>query len=550
MSRGTLFGRVDSNLSFGRAIATGLLLLTLSGVAGEVRGQAAGVGRPGEAPVAAPWPEIRPGSQLEEYLRALQILGISEPYPWSIRGFSPLEMERIAPPDTARHPWAARFDLGRSSFEEDGFRLVAPRAGMVANTSYPFGSNDGPLWAGRGMTFDASGGAGFRWGPVSASLQPVVFWAQNADFSEGARRPTLDAPVRFGTDPYARLDMGESWIRLDWPWISAGVSTAGMSWGPAERFPLTMGTNAPGFPHVFLGTGLPLSLWIGELHGRFVWGRLQDSEWAPPSVSPGRRFASSVVAVFRPARPEGLEVGGARFFHLPWREGGPVAEDFLRPFEAFSKIRIGFEEDPEIPENQVVSVFFRWSFAGSGLEVFGELYREDHPVDARDLLVEPDHDLASTLGLRKVWLRDSGEMYVFRAEVLDAKVSHLERVRDQVTPYGHMRLRQGHTHRGQILGTPAAAGGEGMMVAVDRYHANGRWTGRLERILREDDRNSATREGGYARDVAYALTAEALVMRGRWEILGEVTGVWNLNRNFSGDEANVRLGIEGRWRPD
>ncbi|NIT85831.1 MAG: hypothetical protein GWN82_02640 [Gemmatimonadetes bacterium] len=46
----------------------------------------------------------------------------------------------------------------------------------------------------------------------------------------------------------------------------------------------------------------------------------------------------------------------------------------------------------------------------------------------------------------------------------------------------------------------------------------------------------------------HALTAEALLFRGPWELIAEVTGVWNLNRDFGEDHGNLRLGVSGRWR--
>src|SRR6187455_637160 len=51
--------------------------------------------------------EIFAGSELETYLRDLQTAGKSESYPWSIRSFSPAEIDRLAATDSA-HPWAAR----------------------------------------------------------------------------------------------------------------------------------------------------------------------------------------------------------------------------------------------------------------------------------------------------------------------------------------------------------------------------------------------------------------------------------------------------------
>src|SRR4051812_21683221 len=66
------------------------------------------------APLRAqqPLPDLRSeataGSEAERYLRVLQVAGAAPLYPWSLRAFSPAELDRLAS-GTAAHPWAPRF---------------------------------------------------------------------------------------------------------------------------------------------------------------------------------------------------------------------------------------------------------------------------------------------------------------------------------------------------------------------------------------------------------------------------------------------------------
>jgi len=56
--------------------------------------------------------EIFAGSELETYIRLLQIDGKAALYPWFIRSFSPKEIDRfLAQPSD--HPWAEHYDLGQ-----------------------------------------------------------------------------------------------------------------------------------------------------------------------------------------------------------------------------------------------------------------------------------------------------------------------------------------------------------------------------------------------------------------------------------------------------
>lgn len=507
--------------------------------------------------------EVFAGGELEEYLRLLQVAGKGTPYPWSIRGFSPLEVHRLAPRDSL-HPWAGRYGFRVREGGGPELRLHAPRAAAMFNSAFPHGGNDGPVWAGRGLTTALQAGFTARWRGVSLVVAPVLFRAENRPFelvphfrSESEpytdwRRPTqIDLPQGYGDAPYTRLDPGQSTLRADLEGVTLGVSTANQSWGPMVEYPIILGNNAPGFAHLFLGTARPLDVGVGKVHGRILWGRLEESGLSPAHPDSAVRFMTGAVAVFTPRGVPGLEVGGGRFFHSPWPEGGPGAAHLARPFETFVKVDLVREEEGEILEsivaNQLASLFARWAFPGSGLELYGELASEDHRHNLRDAITEPDHNSAYALGLRKVWTR-GGELWALRGEVLNAEPSHLARGRRQEPFYVHANTRQGHTHRGQLLGSPAAYGGSGSTLALDRYHPGGRWTLRWRRMLRQE-RGEFLETGEAERlDVLQGLGAEALLFRGRWEATARVEGVYNFNRNFESDAFNLGAALEVRAR--
>lgn len=507
------------------------------------------------------WGETSVNSELERYLRVLQVAGLAERYPWSIRAFSPDEIRRIASKEEAAHPWEDRFDL-RMEGEGAWISGVRPGAGVVYNTMYPYGRNDGAVWAGRGATVVAQAGIAGEAGPVSFSLVPMGFWAQNGDFPlaptgrvgelafADALNPTsIDQPQRFGDGSYGRLDPGQSSVRLDAYGVAVGVSTANQHWGPGHYFPLMLGNHAPGYLHGFVGTAHPVNLWIGHLHGRLVAGRLDQSDYTPWTGLEAKRFTSALVALFVPRGVEGLEIGASRFFHIPWRDEGPTSDDVLKPVEGLLKEGLRTDDNPDgsDPDNQLASVFARWVFPESGVEVYGEYAREDHNWDFRDLVLEPDHDSGYLLGLGKVWSTETHGLLALRAEVLNMRISHLARVRNQTVFYRHGRMRQGHTQRGQILASPAGYGGGAFALSLDRYHPEGRWGVRWIREVR-GERRGLNEDSTEDHDVLHTLTLDALFHRGRMDVRGELTGNLNLNRNFGADVGNVRLGVDVRMR--
>lgn len=508
--------------------------------------------------------EVFVGSEIENYLRLLQIDGKGDLYPWSVRSFSAAEVERLLPRDAA-HPWAGRYDLQPDT--SGGFRLemIRPRGQLIYNSAFPQGANDGPIWAGRGLTTAVQAGFSARYGALSLTVAPVVFRAENAAFelaptgydglrSYGdSRMPDhIDLPQRFGDAGFTRVDPGQSTLRLDLPVVAAGISTANQHWGPASEHPILLGNNAPGYLHGFLGTSAPLDVWIGRVHGRMVWGRLEQSDYSPVESAESRRFMSGVVGVFTPRGVPGLEIGAARFFHEEWPEEGISFDDFLKPIEGIWKGNLGDsnvlpEDSKSNRDNQLASAFFRWVFPRSGAEVYGEFGREDHSWDLRDFLLEPDHSGGYMLGLRKRWGRSEREFVALRGELLNLQVSHIARVRNQWPFYVHGWTRQGHTHRGQILGSAAGYGGAASILAADYYHTRGRWTAAWTRSVRQDRGSPWGTDVPDLQglDVIHSLGVEGLFFLGRFDVTAGLTGGYNLNRNFGPDAFNLNavLGV-------
>jgi hypothetical protein len=500
--------------------------------------------------------EVFVGSEIERYLRDLQVAGVVPLHPWSLRAFSPAELDRLALPDSA-HPWAGRYRLEREGDGNLRVRAVRPRVQIFYNSAFPYGTNDGPVWAGRGVTAAVEAGFAGSWGPLSLTLAPMAFVAENAPFTlmdhgaenvtpfgDGIYASVIDLPQRFGDGTYFVVDPGQSTLRLDALGVAAGFSTANQHWGPATDSPILLGNNAPGFAHLFLGTSRPVDVAVGRLHGQLVWGRLRESAWAHETATP-HRLLSAAVVTFTPRGAPGLEFGGARLFHAAWGPGGPGAAAFLKPFQGFLKVRrpesIGDVGDPE---NQLAEIFVRWTHPRAGVELWGTIAREDHSYDLRDFLLQPDHYSGYLLGVRKVWMAPAGDrLTAFRAEFVNSRVTHLSEVRQQAPFYIHGYMRQGHTHAGQLLGSVGAFGGLGSVVALDRYDGAGRWSLQWSRTLRDAPRErAAAAQGTSSRQ---SLGAERLHFLGGLEVGGRVAATYELNRHFAGrDVLNLNLALQ------
>lgn len=505
--------------------------------------------------------EVFAGSELESYLRLLQTLGKSEAYPWSIRSFSPAEVDRLAATDS-NHPWAQRYDLGRRQ-QPSGFRwdYVRPRVAFYLNSAFPYGGNDGAVWAGKGLTTSFQFGVSARWGPLSATVAPVAFRAENQSFplfrngeigrlsfADGQFPLALDRPQRYGTQPYSQVDLGQSTVRVDWLGIAAGVSTANQWWGPTDNYPYILGNNAPGFPHAFFGTSQPANLWLASLHARVVYGQLEQSAYSSvtgpvffrSSSEPGkRRYMAGLIATLQPRGASGLEIGGARFFHAARDSSGFGSHVFGLPFESLFK-KQSLDDITSLRDNQLASLFLRFAPPGTGFDVYAEYGREDYSADNRDLVLEPDHEATVNIGFRKAWA-SAGGMRVLRGEVFNYEWPAGDRTRDEGRVYLHSVLRQGHTNRGQLLGSDVGAGtGGAQTVAFDRYTTNGRLTAFVSRVVTHEVR-TFYRSGvaaGNTVDEINSIGVEGLRFIGPFDVMARVVLAVDLDRYFVADRAN------------
>jgi Capsule assembly protein Wzi len=492
------------------------------------------------------------GGDVERYLRVLQVAGAAPAYPWSIRGFSPAEVDRLLPDTTAAHPWRDRLPPADSAPGTLRVRAVRPQAGLTFNSAFPQGTNDGALWTGRGLTAALSAGFEVRVGrALSLRVEPLVFWSQNRSFpllvdgradslrfQDPYAPGAIDLPQRFGDGSFVRVDPGQTTLRVDGLGVAAGISTADQQWGTAVDQPLLLGPNGGGFPHVFLGTARPVNVGLGRLHGRILWGSGGQSDLSPMRGHGSRRLITGFTAVFLPARLAGLELGIGRFFHEPWPAGGVDGSDLLRPVETFFRETI--DERQEM-ENQLAALFFRWTLPRSGFEVYGEYLREDHNFDLEDLLMEPDRSSGYLLGARKVWSR-GGSLRTLRAEWVDTQPSHLDQGSHQALPYHHVQTRQGHTVNGQLLGSPAAYGGGGSVVALESFTPAGRWSVDWTRVRVASPRLTGlgTHTGV---DVVHSLGAEVVSFRGRMDLVGRLRGSLELNRHWADDAFNLHASL-------
>lgn len=498
----------------------------------------------------------------ERYVRVLQLTGRVPMHPVGIRPFNSHEARVLAP--RAAHPLAGRFGGVDSSEAGLRMRILRPAATTHVNGGAPQGEGMGAAWLGNGANAHLILGGRGRWGPLDAQVAPMAFWSQNAGFEladnglsgdaalREARFPNnIDAPQRFGTGAYGRVDPGYSRIGVDTRYVSAGVSTSPLAWGPARNEPLVLGPNGGGFPHFFFGTGEPLGIGIGHIHAKFVTGRIEQSDWSPVVSGNRSRLATAVVLTLAPRGLTGLELGAVRFEHREWVPGALTLDALTRPFTSvFNDNTSGVNSGAE---NGYASAFARWAIVPAALELYAEYGREDYTGSLRTLVEKPD-DLGNLLvGFQRVFGMRDDRFRVIRGELVNAELSANERGQRGITrplpPYLHSGVRQGHTVNGQLLGSAMAYGGAGWTVALDTYATTARTTWSLERRLLRDYLPIAAAEAGRSPQVRYTVGGERVhwLPRGR-EFGVQASLTMELNQNTIPRQDRVLASVGVSWR--
>ncbi|HEX2167448.1 MAG TPA: capsule assembly Wzi family protein, partial [Longimicrobiales bacterium] len=216
-------------------------------------------------------------------------------------------------------------------------------------------------------------------------------------------------------------------------------------------------------------------------------------------------------------------------------------------------------------DNQLLGVFFRWKSAPAGFEVYGEWARDDHWGTWTQFLRNLDSSQAWGLGLQKLIRRGDNALR------LSAEFTHLAdalpvRIAGRGGPiafYTNTSVRQGHTHRGQMLGAPIGTGGEALFVGGDYFWRAGRTSFSVERARYNEDAYTVSfaptfRAG--ARDTEISVRGGHLATVGALSVDAEVGWSLRYNMNFLGlssiepgepyrrdHNLSLRLGL--RWTP-
>ena len=182
-------------------------------------------------------------------------------------------------------------------------------------------------------------------------------------------------------------------------------------------------------------------------------------------------------------------------------------------------------------------------------ELYGERGYEDQFYDLRHFIQGPDHERTYMLGFQKTLSRSSQRLDVLKIELNNYQLPTIARVSLEGLVYVHGTLLQGHTNRGQLLGSSAGVGtAAASTISWTRYSPRGRSTFLFRRIV-QDSANVYAANGTVSpanSDITLSAGAERMRFGRRVDLGGKVELMEDFNRNHK-DVPNLNVQVMVRW---
>jgi hypothetical protein len=427
-------------------------------------------------------------------VNAVRALGFTDPY-----GFD-AKYDFTKPGDDTINALAPQLTYKDLAF----VRAVPVITRVQFNSHHDYGWQDGPMIPNKGLQMYASAGVYGRLykGLIEFQYAPEVVYAQNQDLpAPGVRRWRGDLPDRFGTEAYRRSSGGQSYIKLNVDFLTVGLSSANVAWGPGRFSTIMLSENAPGMNHFSVESNKPLKTKWGTLEGQFLTGKLKHSGFlystgptgdgsslepvfAVPGLDTTFRVWTGAVGVFSPTILPGFSLGVTRVVFTDGPVTNPNYSDYIALF--FSNPFRGGGGGTQVGVNQMAGAFVRYVMPESHVEFYGEYGFDDNRYDLEDLIVSPDHSRGYMWGVRKLQpVNGTKEYWDFTYEM-----GQYEGAKEMLnrTQFGYAVFYDGSpSNSGQYLGAGIGSGSNQWILNLDKVKENKRIGFTYERIARNND---------------------------------------------------------------
>lgn len=366
-------------------------------------------------------------------------------------------------------------------------RIYGPEWFNSYNTAAPYGQNDGALWQGRGYNTALTAGVRLEGYGVEVTFKPQVGWMENREFEtnpdiypnpysysfkSGSVNQKIDIVQRYGDKAFWNFDWGDSEIRWIWNTFTLGFGTQNPWLGPAYLNPMLGSNNSPGYPKFDLGIRkteiiIPHLGWsLGDIEGRIWVGQLEESKYFDNNQNNNKRMLCALSSSYSPSFIPGFTIGINRIFMTYWR-----TENFKYLLRLFTSSKENALASSGNDEDQKLAIFAEWKFEKVGFNIYGEYGLDDFTSNE---YTNPFHTAIYTVGIKQNIPLPFGLKSKINIELNDFEMSQDFQLQwPYMGYYAHGFIKQGYTHKGQILGAATCWGGNSQLIQYTVYYPKG-----------------------------------------------------------------------------
>lgn len=373
--------------------------------------------------------------------------------------------------------------------------FIDPQFLVVRNSGMPLSQNNSALWAGRGISTRTLTGIRVETPFAKITFAPQIiasenlFWLQRHNYFQpvtplnyigrGYTLPyyfytfPIDHPLSFGERRIRNFDLGESTVMVSHKGFEAGASNENNWWGPGIRNAMLLSNNAPGFLHLFVRTGKPVSTPLGGIEMRWLVGKLEESRYFDTLETNNMRSLAAFAATLQSKWDPNLTVGVSRSVYATAERWEQIPQRWGDVFRGVT------DDNPDILDqvwqedsvpggrDQLFTLFARWVFPASGAEVYGEWGRTRMPKSIASLLKTPNHTQGYTIGMQWRGAAWGNATVRLQAEITQLEQSATFRDGPVGSWYTSNRVIHGYTNRGHVIGASIGPGASSQFLAAD-----------------------------------------------------------------------------------
>jgi len=430
----------------------------------------------------------------EKYYDMLSLLGITTRSYLSYRTLSDSVWDLSE--ENAEHPWKENsLEKSNPLFGDFSYRFYGPEWYNSYNTKSPFGQNDGALWQGAGYNTALTGGARLTGYGLEVTFKPQLSFSQNKEYDyktpEGFKAAkykgladtygyfwgsNCDAVQRFGDNAFWTFDFGDTEIRYSWKTLTLGFGWQSPWLGPLYINPLLHSNNAATYPKIDAGLRkqeiiVPKLGWnLGHVEGRIWSGFLTESDYFDNDPSNDHNLIHGLSLSYAPSFVPGLTLNAQRSCLV---KASLKNMGYIIPAYKNTGLKTGDGED------QKMALTIDWLYPEAGFEAYGELGIDDFLPSGtsyfQGYMRWPFHTATYAIGFRKAFTHKINPDFISE---INMEWNNSEPSQDYqfwtATHFGsHHQILQGHTNRGQWLGSGYGYGGNSQYVEYNLYYPKG-----------------------------------------------------------------------------